>query len=461
VKRIVGLLVLWIAVALSLAGADVGPRRALLASQIPGWVRASYGVFGTMPDLALQFANGRGWQRGLGQGSARSFLTVSRASTAYEDDTSGNWYQFASGLLRVTNKGALIEESRTDSIRNNSMQGAVAGTPGTLPTNWSLANNVGLTTSVVGTGTENGIDYIDLRFSGTASGAGVVGPGFETATAISASNAQVWAQSLFLSLTAGSTSNITSFTLGVDENTSGGAFVRQDTTTLSNPTSGALSGKRVSQVVTLSGGGTVGAVNPWLRANVTGAGAVDITIRVGWPQLELGASVTSPIRTTSAAATRAADGPAAIVLPFGSAYSIYFAGTPTAPVTYGTDQVAVQISDGSNNNRFRGTRKLTTAVAQAGSSSGGSATNLSSVATWAQGAAGKSAMADANADQALSFNGATIVTGSGTLPIGVTSVFIGAQSSGGAASWNGYLTDVAVWANTRLPNAGLVTGATP
>jgi hypothetical protein len=75
------------------------------------------------------------------------------------------WWSFASNLPRITNQGLLVEEARTNSIRNNSMQGAVAGTPGTLPTNWSESRAAGLTQTVVGTGTQNGIDYIDIRLN--------------------------------------------------------------------------------------------------------------------------------------------------------------------------------------------------------------------------------------------------------------------------------------------------------
>jgi len=53
----------------------------------------------------------------------------------------------------------------------------VAGTPGTLPTNWGVSAPAGLATSVVGLGTENGLPYVDLRINGTATGTGTA-PGF-------------------------------------------------------------------------------------------------------------------------------------------------------------------------------------------------------------------------------------------------------------------------------------------
>jgi hypothetical protein len=65
-----------------------------------------------------------------------SLLTTTRASLAWSDDSIGVWRQFANNIPRITDKGLLVEEARTNGIRNNSMQGAVVGTPGTPPTNW-------------------------------------------------------------------------------------------------------------------------------------------------------------------------------------------------------------------------------------------------------------------------------------------------------------------------------------
>jgi hypothetical protein len=39
---------------------------------------------------------------GLYYGAQASQLAASRASTAYADDLSGNWYQFASNVARIT-----------------------------------------------------------------------------------------------------------------------------------------------------------------------------------------------------------------------------------------------------------------------------------------------------------------------------------------------------------------------
>lgn len=48
--------------------------------------------------------------------------------------------------------GLLVEPQRTNSIRNNSMQGAVAGTPGTPPTNWTMGTANGISREILGLG---------------------------------------------------------------------------------------------------------------------------------------------------------------------------------------------------------------------------------------------------------------------------------------------------------------------
>src|SRR5690348_248551 len=57
-----------------------------------------------------------------GTSCGQAQLTVSRASVGYIDDLDGTWKSVPADILRRSNKGALIEESRTNSIRNNSMQ---------------------------------------------------------------------------------------------------------------------------------------------------------------------------------------------------------------------------------------------------------------------------------------------------------------------------------------------------
>jgi hypothetical protein len=190
----------------------------------------------------------------------------------------------------------LLESARTNSIRNNLVQGAVAGTPGTLPTNWGTFANSGLTTSVVGTGIQKGITYIDLKISGTSTGTVYV-LAFDT-TAATASAGQTWTESFWCSLVAGSITNVVSVNVNLRQ--TGGAGNTFDR--VFTPTAAFTR-------FTSSGTLTTGATDVYgaIFISVTNSAAVDITLRIGMPQLELGASATSVIATPTFA-SRASGG---------------------------------------------------------------------------------------------------------------------------------------------------------
>lgn len=191
------------------------------------------------------------------------------------------------------------------------MVGAVAGTPGTLPqvsgsASWEITGvPAGITRTIVGTGTENGITYIDIQLSGTpgASAPIQISPG--TSPGIAATSSQAWASSFYVKLAAGATTNVSSWSLNLIENSSVPAFLRQTSTNINAPTSSSLATQRVSASVTT--GASTAFVQSSILFSVTSGAAIDITLRIGLPQLEQGAFATSVIATTTAAATRSAD----------------------------------------------------------------------------------------------------------------------------------------------------------
>lgn len=78
----------------------------------PSWV--PYGS-----SLAFDFTQGLGWTPNSVRPAA-GMLTTTRASDAYADSASGFWQAFTSGQPRITDKGLLVEEARSNLFVNPS-----------------------------------------------------------------------------------------------------------------------------------------------------------------------------------------------------------------------------------------------------------------------------------------------------------------------------------------------------
>lgn len=200
----------------------------------------------------------------------------------------------------------LVEDyaSATNYTRNNAMQGAVVGTPGTSPSTWSfMSSSNGIERSIVGLGQEDGIDYIDVRFSGT------VAASFTTYQTIGggapAAMGQTWAASAFFRLIGGSTEGATlryrvSPRDNVFVNLPGSGIITF------SPTGGKLSSQRVSAVATFPENPSIANTLVEFIIDFVNGATVDFTIRIGLPQLERD-RVTSPIKTSGSVVTRQRD----------------------------------------------------------------------------------------------------------------------------------------------------------
>ena len=229
--------------------------------------------------------------------------TYSRASNATYFNSSGVLTIASADVARVDYapsglalRGLALEPSRTNSVRNNTMVGAVAGTPGTDPsTGWSttgVGGNVTLKT-IVSIGTEDGIEFIDYRF--TTSGAAIIDISMMGGYTTTASTGESWTTASYFKLAGGSLTNVSQMRISMSDS-SGSSFA------VFTPTNAALRTQRVTLTRAL---GTTTSVGNLIR--ITTSGAADFTLRVGLPQLELGNTITSPIKTSGATVTRAAD----------------------------------------------------------------------------------------------------------------------------------------------------------
>jgi hypothetical protein len=231
-------------------------------------------------------------------------LTWTRASTAVRTDSTGLLESMGSGVPRLDySQGScpalLLEPQRTNSIRNSTMVGAVAGSPGTLPTNW-ISSNAGLTQTIVGVGTELGLSYVDIRLNGTAIGA-IFNLFTEGATQVVASNGQTWTNSFYMKLVA-APNPYNLIQSNFSERTAAGSFLTggQQTITLTSTLTRFTFTRTNTNALTER-------INAGYQGTLTIAATYDFTIRIAAPQMELGAYATTFIPTTTASATRVAD----------------------------------------------------------------------------------------------------------------------------------------------------------
>jgi hypothetical protein len=196
----------------------------------------------------------------------------------------------------------LIEPAATNQIRNNSASGAVTGTPGTLPTNWSVVGNtLGLSGEITAIGVENGIPYLDYKITGTATSSADRNLGFETTTQITALSGQLWTNSFYAKIVS-APNPPTQYVAAIFERSAAGSFI---STQLNAVTIGS-SLTRVQRIGTALGA-TTERVQPTIGFSVVSGSTYDFTVRIGYPQMELGSVATTVIPTTAATGTRNAD----------------------------------------------------------------------------------------------------------------------------------------------------------
>lgn len=336
--------------ALSLACNEEIAQLALAQARTGQSGKVWIGTRARRPSLRFAFADAESAVPTIGDAT----LTVTRAGTNATRWTSGGVLEeVAANTARIDYdratlecKGLLVEVARTNSIRNNTMVGAVAGVigaGGALPTNWVSGTALtGLTLEVIGTGNEFNVDYIALRLSGTPSGAGPYAITFDT---VAAADGETWTGSLFARLVGGSLSGVSTVHNEVTLRDAG-AVVKDSTQEVIVPASAVLPTQRAAGATVTGTDATIATANAAIRFTLSGA-AIDFTIRIGLPQLELGANRSSVIKTSGAAATRNAD------VPVGSPSTFINATEGTLLVEFeksgfsGNTEMAAALSDGT------------------------------------------------------------------------------------------------------------------
>jgi hypothetical protein len=298
------------------------------------------------PILDWNFAQKRNLINHQGVGD----IAFSRASADTEFDHNLNLKElvdddaaFANDPLTRVSYGLQVPRSTVNEARNNRATGAtvgVIGSGGVLPTNWDVnASGSGLSREVVGTGTEDGIPYCDLRFFGTAL-AGNTFMAQMSNTDVVAAPSEVWTYGCFVRLVGGDMTNVSQiFTQVQDRDVSGGYLA--NSTTNFTPTSAALKTQRYSHTRTLSHASTARVYGSLAFSTIVGA--VDFTIRLAGAQLEE-APFATPLVLTDPGGSSAR----AVTLPTIDLTSLpgWVDGGPlTALIEWTKDDVATTISN--------------------------------------------------------------------------------------------------------------------
>jgi hypothetical protein len=408
---------------------------------------------GTGASLDLNFAGNKSL---IDRISGNNLVTFTRASSGTFVDGSGVLQTASTDIPRfdhnlVTGKslGLLVEEQRTNEVRNNTMVGAVTGTPGTLPTNWGFTGaGLGtLSSSVVATGISNGIDYIDIRIFGTTSTTSL-NIRFENPANVTTVLNENWTNSTYVAMIGGSTSNLTGIGVGLMERTSVGAFLISSTTFILSLINSTLT--RYNHTRTASQA-TVAQIEPNIQFSFNSGVAIDVTLRIGLPQIEKALFATSVIKTTGSVATRNAD----VADITGTNFSNWYNSTEgTLYSEYRNqaigDSAILEANDNTANERIN-IRVNSTDPRFFVNDGGSEQANLNG-GTVVANTSYKSAGAYKVNDFAFCNIGGTVQTDtSGTIPT-VNRLFIGRNQPG--AYFNGHIARI-VYFNTRISNTNL------
>ncbi|MGJ3231346.1 MAG: phage head spike fiber domain-containing protein [Oceanicaulis sp.] len=199
------------------------------------------------------------------------------------DAVTGPLVEFPAHAARMAyGSGVLIEAASTNHVRNPRGEGASTGVP---PTHWEIDAG-SAAAEIVAHGSADGWPYVDVRLSGAPGG--TVQIFFESASGVAAIPGDSWTFSVSAKLAGGDLTGVTSVEPIVLSLDSGSV--------LAEARGGALTldGQSRRSVMNASvGSGAATHVRPGLE--IASSGAIDLTLRLMAPQMELSSFASSPI----------------------------------------------------------------------------------------------------------------------------------------------------------------------
>jgi hypothetical protein len=396
--------------------------------------------------------------------AATDLLAVTRASLGWSWAADGTLAQAAAGAPRQdydpatgAYRGLLIEAAAHNWI-NGGVENAAGGSPGTLPTGWSWSSSTpGVTRTLSNIGAEDGFPCFDQRITGTPSSTYSRDINLASASAVAAVSGEDWWAQVPIRIIAGSTTNIAVSLLLVGRN-SGGSITETTTVVITSLLSAASLRAAMQIAARTMNVGTTAYVQPFVRFAFTSGQPVEITLRIGAPQLWKSALAFSPALApvgSPGAYTRAADTVAMAELPRwfnprSGTFAIDFMPRDAAGVA---DRDILMLDNGTSAERVRlrmlpGDTSLRLAATVGGV--GVATLNQASGAVLTRHTA---RFSYGPAGYFLSVNGAAPVSAAAACPAGMERVLLG--NSGGANHFNGWFGPrIAYWPEQFTDVAG-------
>jgi hypothetical protein len=358
-----------------------------------------------------------------------SRISVARAQAPFVQSTDDLLRTYGADVPRFNASGrAPIEGQRTNSISNSRGEGAVPGVPGTLPPDWAYPATTGMGRQVVGSGTIGNLTYVDWRVFSASAPINFEIINFRQVMGLSASAGTPASVGGFVQVVGGSLANISSTQFRVVW-TGGGI----QTQTIAPDT--VL--RRFTHTFTAPVSTTAFAAHG-LALNFSAGAAIDVTLRLAWPTVELGApfasSVILPAAGAPAASTRGADLVTAALasLGIGGNGACTMLGTFMIPQAAppGAPQVLWQMDVGGPSNRWTLTNPGGTAFLQLVRVTADVAAGASAAAFTPGAIVRVGVSINGSGGGSMSFNGASAVSVSGGPTSGLTTKRLGNRDDG-------------------------------